>query len=287
MDYYHEQVKTDTRIPAKIYVDMAAEKRHYFLHFHDNLEFDLLVEGAMTCVCNSITTKLTSGNFFFVNSGDLHETKADSTKRVKTVTVLLSYDLLKKYCPDIQKYTFSIPEDSALNSGTSVTPRAKIKALITSIGSMYREQKPYYELEITSALEAICLILLRECKVQKTESNTAATSDQKSFSKIKAELAYLEANYSEDISLGAAASQIDMVPSYFSRFFKKATNEPFYNYLMKLRSYHAYHELMETDRLITDIALDNGFLNVKAFIDSFKKIYGDTPAKYRRSHEGE
>ena len=279
MDYYLEQVQTDTRIPAKIYVDMAAEKRHYFLHFHDNLEFDLLVEGSMTCVCNSITKKLTSGNFFFVNSGDLHETKADSTKRVKTITVLLSYDLLKKYCPDIQKYSFAIPEKSA--------QRERIKSLITSIGSMFREQKPYYELEITSALEAICLILLRDCKIPKADSATATASDQKSFSKIKAELAYLEANYSEDISLGAAASQIDMVPSYFSRFFKKATNETFYNYLMKLRSYHAYHELMETDRLITDIALDNGFLNVKAFIDSFKKIYGDTPAKYRRSHEGE
>jgi len=41
---------------------------------------------------------------------------------------------------------------------------------------------------------------------------------------------------------------------------------------------------MTGDKLITDIALDTGFLNVKSFINSFCALYGETPAKYRRLH---
>jgi AraC family transcriptional regulator, melibiose operon regulatory protein len=278
MNYYLEQVQTDSGIPAKIYVNMAAEKRHYPLHFHDNLEFDLVLEGSITCVCNGTTRKISSGEFFFVNSGNLHETISDTNKRVKTVTVLLSYGLLKKYCPDIQQYSFLIPPDS--------DARRKIQQLLCSVGTLYLERNPFYELEITTTLELICLILLRECRTQKTDINTNP-HDQKSLANIKAVLAYMEANYTENISLGMIASQVNMVPSYFSRFFKKITNETLYTYLMKLRAYHAYQELMNSDKLITDIALDSGFLNVKSFINSFKAVYGETPAKYRRLHESQ
>jgi len=276
MDYFLEQIRTDSLIPAKIYVDMAAERRHYPLHFHDNLEFDLVLEGSITGICNGITTKTASGDFFFVNSGNLHETMSDTANRVRTVIVLLSYDLLKKYCPEIQQYSFSIPPDSEA--------RKKIHRQLLSIGPLYREHKKFYELEITTVLESICLTLLRECRIRKSEIN-APLHDQKSLANIKAVLAYMEANSAEELSLGTVASQVHMVPSYFSRFFKRITNETFYTYLMKLRACRAYQELMNSDKLITDIALDAGFPNVKSFINCFSTIYGETPAKYRRQHE--
>ena len=276
MDYFLEQIHTDSRIPAKIYVDMAAERRHYPLHFHDNLEFDLVLEGSISGICNGITRKIPSGDFFFVNSGNLHETISDTTNRVRTVTVLLSYDLLKKYCPEIQQYSFCIPAGSEA--------RNKIQLLLRSIGTLFREHKNFYELEITTILESICLILLRECRMEKTEINTPL-HDQKSLANIKAVLAYMEANSAEGLSLGTVASQIHMVPSCFSRFFKRVTNETFYTYLIRLRTCRAYQELMSSDKPITDIALDAGFLNVKSFINSFKAVYGETPAKYRRQHK--
>jgi AraC family transcriptional regulator, melibiose operon regulatory protein len=276
MDYFLEQIQTDSRIPAKIYVDMSAERRHYPLHFHNNLEFDLVIEGSITGICNGITTKISSGDFFFVNSGNLHETMSDTANRVRTVIVLLSCDLLKKYCPEIQQYSFCIPPCSEA--------RKKIQQQLLSIGILYHEHKNFYELEITTVLESICLTLLRECRIQKTEITTPL-HDQKSLANIKAVLAYMEANSAEELSLGTVASQVHMVPSYFSRFFKRITNETFYTYLMKLRACHAYQELMNSDKLITDIALDAGFPNVKSFINCFSTIYGETPAKYRRQHE--
>ena len=55
-----------------------------------------------------------------------------------------------------------------------------------------------------------------------------------------------------------------------TRYFKKQTGTTFYQYLQKIRLKHAYYDLMHTDMKIIDIALNNGFKNVKSFKKSFK-----------------
>ncbi|MNI94463.1 Bifunctional transcriptional activator/DNA repair enzyme AdaA [compost metagenome] len=77
-----------------------------------------------------------------------------------------------------------------------------------------------------------------------------------------------------------------MAPTYFSRFFKKTTGETYHSYLTSIRLYHAHKDLLNRDASITDIALANGFANVKAFIEAFKKGYHATPAQYRKDHHG-
>lgn len=41
---------------------------------------------------------------------------------------------------------------------------------------------------------------------------------------------------------------------------------------------------MNLDMPITDIALNNGFANVKSFIEMFKKVYGTTPSRYKKDN---
>jgi AraC-like DNA-binding protein len=81
------------------------------------------------------------------------------------------------------------------------------------------------------------------------------------------------------------AEEVGMTRSYFSRFFKKATGENFYTYLTNMRLYHAHKELISKEESITDVALNNGFANVKSFIEAFKKNYNMTPARYKKNQE--
>lgn len=50
----------------------------------------------------------------------------------------------------------------------------------------------------------------------------------------------------------------------------------------KLQHIQANNELINSDASITEIAFNNGFPNVKAFLEFFKKTYKSTPSKYRR-----
>ena len=58
-----------------------------------------------------------------------------------------------------------------------------------------------------------------------------------------------------------------------TRYFKKQTGTTFYQYLQKIRLKHTYYDLMHTDMKIIDIALNNGFKNVKSFEKVFQNEY--------------
>ena len=273
MKFYQEKIEMDTIIPAKIYIgNTKGENCHYPLHWHNNIEFDLVLSGKIRGRINGKDINVNEGDFFFVNSGDLHETEANDKNTISAITVLLSYDLLKKYCPDIDLYYFNFDEKKEA--------KKKIINLIIECADLYKNKKEFYELEISIILREICIILLKECRQKRNDINFSMY-EEKSIVNIKRAITYMEENYDSELSLKNIADEIGMAPTYFSRFFKKTTGATFSCYLNKIRLYNAYKELINTDSSITEIALNNGFANVKSFIESFKKVYKCTPAKYK------
>ena len=55
----------------------------------------------------------------------------------------------------------------------------------------------------------------------------------------------------------------------------------FYDYLTRIRLREATLELSKSDKIISDIALSNGFSDIKAFNKAFKTAFGKTPTEYR------
>ena len=274
MKYYQEKIETDSKIPAKIYIGKAQGSNcHYPLHWHNNLEFDLVLKGKIKGKIAGKQVTVQQGDFFFVNSGDLHETDADDRNCMSAITILLSYELIKEYCPNADAYYYDF-------NGNDESKK-KIINLIQECARLYERQMEFYDLELSIALRKICCILLKECRKERQEGHYGR-QEQKSVRNLKKAIAFMEDKYSEEISLKRVADEIGMTPTYFSRFIKRATDETFYGYLAKIRAYHAYLELINGDASITEIALNNGFSNVKAFIETFKKIYHITPSKYRK-----
>lgn len=273
MNYYQEKIETDSIIPARIYIGKSkGDNCHYPLHWHNNLEFDLVLSGIIKGTINKKQIEVHAGDLFFVNSGDLHETDANDKIEIRAITILLSYNLLKEYSPNIDSYYFDFTG--------SENAKNKVKNLITECAHLYQEKTEFYELEISIVLRKICSILLKECK-KKREDINYNRYEQKNMMNIKKAIAYMETNYEYNLSLKNIADEIGMAPSYFSRFFKKTTGETFYCYLNKIRLYYAHKELMNSEASITEIALNNGFSNVKSFIESFKKVYKITRAQYK------
>ncbi len=275
MNYYQEKIETNSLIPAKIYFGYGSDDTsHYPLHWHSNLEFDLVIDGMINGIINGRSVKVYPGEFFFVNSGELHETRSDDISTLNTVTILLSYNLLREYCEDIDSYYFDF-------SGNEKA-KQKVKRLIIECAYLFEQKEEFYELEISIVLRKICSVLLNECKFEK-QAKVYDRYGLKSMTNIKKAIGFMEKNYANSFSLNDIASEIGMSPTYFSRFFKKNTGETFYSYLNKIRLYHAHRELLNSDRSITEIAFNNGFANVKSFIETFKNVYNTTPSRYKRN----
>lgn len=90
----------------------------------------------------------------------------------------------------------------------------------------------------------------------------------------------------EDLSLSSVSEQLHVSPNYLSANMKKYVGDTFINLLIKRRM-EAAHELLTTRNMkIYEVARMCGYSDQHYFSYCFKKYYGVSPAKIRRS-EGE
>ncbi len=93
---------------------------------------------------------------------------------------------------------------------------------------------------------------------------------------------YLEEHFLENISLDDLANNFYLSKYYISREFKKCMGLGLWDYLTGLRVNYAKEELKDSNKTISEIAIDCGIPNVSHFINTFKEKEGITPLAYRK-----
>ncbi len=88
-------------------------------------------------------------------------------------------------------------------------------------------------------------------------------------------------NLDKKITLGDVASYLHMNPSYFSRLYKKDTNENFIDFVNRTKMERAKDLIESTNKSIEDIAYMIGFENKSYFLKIFKKYFGVVPNHYK------
>lgn len=96
-------------------------------------------------------------------------------------------------------------------------------------------------------------------------------------------LAWIGEQYQRDLTLADGAAVLGMHPKAFARFFRRATGHSFLGYLGHVRIDRACDLLRDSDRRITDIALDVGFGTQASFNRLFLYQRGMTPSAYRQA----
>lgn len=93
---------------------------------------------------------------------------------------------------------------------------------------------------------------------------------------------YVEKEFKEKVSLKKAASIVHLSESAFCKFFKRASGKTFSDYTNEIRIAYACELLIETDKLIGDIAFECGFESVTYFNRVFLKKKKLRPVFYRK-----
>lgn len=95
---------------------------------------------------------------------------------------------------------------------------------------------------------------------------------------------FLYTHYQESITLSELAENVHFSDAYLSRYFKQETGMTFRQYLNKMRIEQAAMELKNTEKSVTQIALDCGFSTPSAFNRKFKEFFEMSPAIYRKKY---
>ncbi|MFM6926195.1 MAG: GlxA family transcriptional regulator, partial [Ferruginibacter sp.] len=96
--------------------------------------------------------------------------------------------------------------------------------------------------------------------------------------------AFIEANYTDRISVDELADKFAIGRRSFERRFKKATNNTVVEYIQRVKIEAAKRHFESSRKNIHEVMFDVGYTDTKAFRTVFKKITGLTPIEYRNKY---
>ncbi|BAJ02216.1 AraC-type DNA-binding domain-containing protein [Shewanella violacea DSS12] len=94
-------------------------------------------------------------------------------------------------------------------------------------------------------------------------------------------LSYLEVHFMQPWSVARFAENLQVEVHKLNLFFYKNYGTSAKQWLLERRLNYARHLLLETEKKVTDIALDSGFSHHSHFTDSFKKRFHCSPKAIR------
>ena len=107
-------------------------------------------------------------------------------------------------------------------------------------------------------------------------------ADEHTLDRTNKALNFIFERYTSELTLEEAAEHLGMTPTYFSRFFRKATGRCFIEFVNSLRISKSCELLSQSEKAVTDVCFESGFNNISNFNRRFQQMKGMTPTHYRR-----
>lgn len=246
-------------------------------HNDENHKIILVVDGEVDFQLSAKTFRARKGDMVLLSSDESYHTtiaKAPFKRYVLSVN------------PEVAQLQMG---DETLLSMLQDHPREfnhciRVKDLdnfIRIFGNLISEYHSQYCKPYTEELQ---LLLVKQLliRVYRTQNRTAMLMpDFPMRDRIFTVQYYIDANYKTDLKISQICEDMHINPSHFSRMFKTYIGMSPKQYLTYVRLCSVKRDLLMTKRSITDIALDNGFVDVNNFTRIFRKTFGITPSQYR------
>ncbi len=103
---------------------------------------------------------------------------------------------------------------------------------------------------------------------------------------INAIVEFVNERYADPLSIADAAAHVKMSEARFSRYFNKAAESTFGNFVNRIRIQKACELLMHTDQHVSSICYAVGFNNIANFNRRFREVKQMTPSEFRATATG-
>lgn len=270
MEFSHELIVPNEDLPFKMFI-FEGRGGNYFRdkHWHRSIEIFAVFEGSLTFYINEEEYPLKAGEFMVVNSNEIHS--VDSPLPNFTVVVQIPLKAFEKYYTGEQFISFTHDTKSQ---------DVRVMGVIYNIYQAYKEKQCGYDLKVLGQFYE--LLYLMVTKYRETNVSVDMLRKNRKLNRLAVITSYVKEHYTDEISLERLAEIFGYSPTYLSRMFQKYAGINYKSYLQSIRVEYAYQELANSDRTISEIALENGFPNSKAMAKAFQKKYGMLPSEYRK-----
>jgi len=136
--------------------------------------------------------------------------------------------------------------------------------------------------DTTDVVKSLLVLILNEVKKASRVEPSVCVGTPPIVSRA---LEFIQKHSLRSISLKDVAEAIHISPAYLATTIKKATGYTVGDWITRTRLAEACSRLLHTDEQVDSIVYQIGWHDVTHFIRQFKKVYGITPAAWRKKNK--
>lgn len=272
------------------YVDFVAESHlriwhntqteGYANHYHNAMEIIVCLEKQYVVFSCNRTYVLNAGDILLIPPFLLHELKGMPCG--SRFIFLINIEMLRCF-QDIKTLDPVLMEPYLCTAASHPEIYEHMHDCLMQMTDLYFSHDIFWETSIYALLLDLFTTIGRNYfDNASSNSDKAPRNKRQHFETFANLLSYIDAHYTEDLTLEQVASYIGFSKYHFARLFKEHTNTTFHNYLCHKRIHAAQSMLTADQELpITDIAFQIGFNNLTTFSRCFHKYALCSPTEYR------
>lgn len=251
-------------------------------HRHINFEISLVLQGNGLYRTSYGDREINTGDVFVFTSNEPHCITEISSNRLKLLNLQFSNRIIENL-PHLDKnYPYIFFNHSENFDCKVYKDSAKETAhLIKKIREEFKNAKECYSAAIINVIGEIFIEFIRNHGYCLNDDNISESN----IKKLEKGIDFINANYTENLTLEIIAEKSNITPNYFSALFKECLNMKLWDYITAKRIEKAQRMLKndKTELTILEIANECGFNNTANFNRAFKLHTGITPSEYKKS----
>lgn len=249
-------------------------------HWHDDVEFILILSGEMLYNINGRIVLLKEGEGIFINARQLHFGYSDSKKECVFICLLLHPMLLCSSKSVEQNFINPIIFNENIPFYHFQKTNAWEEDILSCIHYIYDIRNDCVcELKIHKAFLNIWIDLCENIITIQKSNNFKHYN----LSALKNMISFINRNYKEKITLGDIAASGNVGKTTCCSIFKKYINKTPIEYTTEFRLRKSLELLNNTDMTVLEISYETGFSGASYFSETFRKFYSCTPSEYREN----
>lgn len=254
-------------------------------HNHNFIELAYIADGEIAHIVNDKKFLLHTGDYVFLNYGDIHQYKilsGDTADIInlcfipRFINTLLTestdlYECLEAYPISFFKNMLKEPLSYHVFSDND----GKIRCLLDDMLSEYNSDDFQSKEIIRTDLTKLLILSLRT-----VTKDACAIKDELVMNVIQ----YIESNlFSSELSSNEISDKFRVSRQYISRRFKEITGMTFTSYVKKMKINHCCRLLCTSDYSVAEISEAVGYKDMKTFYHDFRRFTGTVPLEFKKN----
>lgn len=279
----------DDRFPLAVYKLGHSPGRPVLdSHWHPEAEFFYVEEGEILFQVDTESFPVRAGEAVYLDGGDIHAGYASGEANCRFQALVIDLNFLASGGFDAVHEQYVLPLiDKKRTFPRIIRPESDgerhILGCLDGIMTAYETAMPGFEPLAKGYLYLALSGLATEGLAVDRSGNSGSVSVK--VERLKTVIRYIQDHFHRPLRIRELADLLPMSEGQFCRFFKAMTGKTPIQYINSYRIRQATELIRQSDRKLSDIALDTGFDNFSYFSRVFRGETGCSPSEYRKRDE--